>query len=138
MTKRKMRPAWYLVIGIVILLVPSAIYLGFLIPRLTDEYIILMSSGGVIGGAGMFGSSMIPEKTKFGTLYKTASKSFTLLVVIALVQEFIAELIGLAVVFVVSYIIFLIFKELWKNGKRAKENGELAEEIARGIAQTTE
>lgn len=138
MSKRKMHPVWYLVIGIVILLVPSAIYLGFLIPQLTDEYIILMSSGGVIGGTGMFGSSMIPEKTKFGTLYKTASKSFTLLVVIALVQEFIAELIGLAVVFVVSYIIFLIFKELWKNGKRAKENGELAEEIARGIAQTTE
>lgn len=135
MAKRKINPTWYLVIGIAFLIIPSATYLGFLIPQLREEYIILISSGGVIGGVGMFGTSVIPDQTKFGTLYKTASKSFTLLVVITLVQEFIKQLIGLAAVFAVSYIIFLIFKELWKNGKRAKENRELAEEVARGITE---
>ena len=137
MAKRKIKPIVYLLIGIAILVIPSAIYLGFLIPRMSEEYIVLMSSGGVIGGAGMFGTGMIPEKTKYGSLYKTASKSFTLLVVITLVHEFIKQLIGLAAVLVVSYIIFFIFKELWKNGKRAKENSELAEEIARNITEAT-
>lgn len=136
MAKHRMKPGWWLFIGIVILIVPTAIYLGFLIPQLTDEYMILMSSGGVIGGAGMFGTAMIPEKTKYGMLYKTASKSFTLLVVITLVQEFIKELIGLAAVFVVSYILFIIFKELWKNGRRAKQNHDLAEEVARSVIET--
>ena len=138
MAKRKMNPVWWLVIGICLLIIPSAIYLAFLIPRLKDEYIILMSSGGVIGGAGMFGTSMIPEKTRWGTLFRTASKSFTLLVVVTLVQEFIKQLIGLACVMVASYILFLIFKELWKSGRRAKENIELAEEIARSTAQNSQ
>lgn len=137
MAARKIKPIWFLIIGLVFLIVPSAIYLGFLIPQMADEYIIYMSSGGVIGGAGMFGTAMIPEKTRYGALYKTACKSFTLLVVITLVQEFVKQLIGLAAVFVVSYIIFLIFKELWKNGKRAKEDAELAEEVARGVAQAS-
>lgn len=137
MPKQKIKPVWFLVIGIAILIIPTAIYLAFLIPQLKDEYIVLMSSGGVIGGAGMFGTEMIPDDVKYGTIYKTASKSFTLLVVVTLVQEFIKEIIGLAVVVVVSYIIFLIFKELWKNGKRSKENVELAESIARGITENT-
>lgn len=134
----RIKPVYYLLIGIAILVIPTAIYLGFLIPQMKDEYIILISSGGVIGGAGMFGTSMIPDKTKYGTLYKTASKSFTLLVVITLVREFIGQLIGLAAVFVVSYIIFIIFKEKWKHAKRAKENLELAEEVARSVTQTAE
>lgn len=135
---QRMNPRWYLVIGIAFLIIPTAIYLGFLIPQMKDEYIILMSSGGVVGGAGMFGTGMIPDKTKYGALYKTASKSFTLLVVITLVKDFIGRLIGLAAVFVASYIIFLIFKERWKHGRRAKENSELAEEVARSITQTAE
>lgn len=137
MRKRKINPILFLIIGIAILIIPGAIYLGFLIPQMSEEYIVLLSSGGVIGGAGMFGTSMITEKTKYGALYKTASKSFTLLVVITLVQEFIGELIGLAAVLIVSYILFVIFKELWKNGKRAKENSELAEEVARTLTKTT-
>lgn len=136
-TKHKIRPAWFLVIAIAVLIIPTGIYLGFLIPQLKDEYIILLSSGGVIGGGGMFGTAMIPERTKYGALYKTATKSFTLLVVITLVREFIKELIGLAAVFIVSYILFFIFKELWKHGKRAQENSDLATEVARSIAETT-
>lgn len=136
MNKRKMRPIVYLIIGIIILIVPTTIYLCFLIPKLQTEYTILMASGGIIGGSGMFGSSMIPDKTRYGAIFKTASKSFTLLVVVTLVREFIKPLIGLAAVLIVSYIIFLIFKELWKNARRVKENGNLAEEIARGITET--
>ena len=138
MSKRKIKPIWYLIIGIAFLIIPTAIYLGFLIPRMQEEYIILMSSGGVIGSAGMFGTAMIPDKTKYGTLYKTASKSFTLLVVITLVQEFIKQLIGLAAVIVVSYIIFVVFKELWKHGRRAQENRELAKEVAESVINPTE
>lgn len=138
MAKKKTNPAVFLVIGIAVLIIPTAIYLAFLIPQLEDRYIILMSSGGVIGGAGMFGTQMIPAEVKFGALYKTASKSFTLLVVITLVQEFIKQIIGLAAVVIVSYIIFLIFKELWKNGKRSRENAELADDIARSLTKTIE
>lgn len=135
MDKRKISPVWFLVIAIALLIIPAAVYLAFLIPRLKDEYIVLISSGGVIGGAGLFGASMIPEKTKMGALFKTASKSFTLLVVITLVQDFIKQLIGLAAVLTVSYILFIIFKELWKNARRKRENTELAEEIARGSSK---
>lgn len=135
--KKPMNPVWFLVIGIVILIVPAAVYLGFLIPQMKDEYIILMSSGGAIGGAGIFGTQMIPDKTRYGMLFKTASKSFTLLVVITLVQEFIKELIGLAAVVIVSYIIFLVMKGLWKDGKRARENKQLAKEVSRGVIEAT-
>lgn len=134
--KKTMNPVWYLVIGITLLIVPTAIYLGFLIPKMTAEYNVLMASGGAIGSAGLFGANMIPETAKFGTLYKTASKSMTLLVVITLVQNFIGRLIGLAVVVVVSYILFLIFKGLWKDGRQRKQNADIAKEIARGITQT--
>lgn len=135
MEKRKMRPIWWLIIGIAFLIIPAGVYLGFLIPAMRDEYIILMSSGGVIGGAGLFGAEMIPEKTKFGTLYKTASKSFTLLVVITLVKDFLPQILGFIIVVVISYIIFRIFKELWQNGKRERENKELAAEVASGVAE---
>lgn len=135
MTKRKMRPIGFLIIGIVILIVPTAVYLCFLVPKLQDEYAILMASGGVIGGSGMFGSSMISEKTRWGAIFKTASKSFTLLVVVTLVREFIKPLIGLAAVLIVSYIVFLIFKELWKDGRRKEQDVNLAKEIARAASE---
>lgn len=135
---QRMKPVWNLVIGVAFLIIPTAIYLGFLIPKMQEEYIILMSSGGVIGGAGMFGTSIIPEKMKYGTVYKLTSKSFTLLVIITLVREFVGQIIGLAAVFAVSYIIFIIFKERWKHARREKENGELAEEVARAVTEATE
>lgn len=133
----KKHPIWFLIIGIFILIVPTVIYLCFLIPKLTEEYNILMASGGVIGGAGLYGTTKIPEKVKYGSLFKLAANSFTILTVLTLVQEFIMELIGLVAVFVVSFIIFQILKEAWKNGRRKKENAELAEEIARSITETT-
>lgn len=135
--KKHIRPVWFLIIGIFFLIVPTAIYLGFLIPAMKDEYIVLMSSGGAIGSAGLFGANMIPETAKFGTLYKTASKAMTLLVVITLVQDFIGQLLGLAAVFVVSYIVFLIFKGLWKDGRQAKLTVRLAREIPQGPIETT-
>lgn len=134
--KRKIKPVWFLIIGIFFLIIPTAIYLGFLIPQMSEEYIVLMSTAGGLGGAGMFGASMIPDTLKYSSIYKTAARSSTIVVVITLVQEFMKELIGLAAVIVVSYVIFLIFKEIWKNGKRAKENSELAEEVARSITKT--
>lgn len=133
--KKKFNPTWFLVIGIILLIAPTAIYAGFLIPRMADRYIVLMSSGAGIGGAGLFGTGMIPETAKFGTLYKTASKALTLLVVITLVQEFIGQIIGLVATFAVSYIVFLIFKGLWKDGKQARQNAKLAKEVARGVAE---
>lgn len=134
--RKRIHPVWFLVIGIFILVVPSAVYLGFLIPEMTDEYIVLMSSGGAIGSAGLFGANMIPETAKFGTLYKTASKAMTMLVVITLIQDFIGQLLGLAAVFVVSYILFLIFKGLWKDGRQAKLAVQLAKEVSRGPLET--
>lgn len=138
MKKKGINPIWFLILGIAILVIPTVTYLCFLIPKMTDEYIVLMSSGGVIAGGGMFGASMIPDKTKFGALYKTASKSFTLLVVITLVKDFVKPLIGLAAVFIVSFIIFKIMMELWKDGKHKRENQELAAEVARSVTQATE
>lgn len=135
MKKRKMRPIGFLIIGIIVLIVPASIYVGFLIPKLQEEYAILMASGGVLGGSGMFGSSMISEKSRWGTIFKTASKSFTLLVVVTLVRDFIKPLIGLAAVLIVSYIVFLIFKELWKDGRRKEQDVNLAEEIARAASE---
>ena len=133
--KKEMNPVWFLVIGIVVLIVPTAVYLGFLIPQLKEEYIILMSSGGVIAGGGMYGAEMIPEKVKYSSLYKTSARSFTLLTVITLVQDFIPQLIGLAIVLVVSYIIFMMMRSLYKDGKQARADKRLAKEVARGITE---
>lgn len=135
--KRSIHPIWFLIIGILFLIIPTGIYLGFLIPKMREEYVVLMASGGALGSAGITACSFIPETAKFGTLYKTASKSFTMLVVTTLVKDFVPQLIGLAVVLVISYIIFVVFKELWKNGKQKKQNINLAEEISRSIAETT-
>lgn len=135
--KKPFNPVWFLVIGICALIIPTAIYAGFLIPAMKEEYQILMASGGAIGSAGLFGANMIPEAAKYGVLYKTASKSMTLLVVITLVQEFIKELIGLAAVFIVSYLIFLIMKGLWKDGKQARANRQLAKAVTQGTIEAT-
>lgn len=135
--KKPFNPVWWLVIGICFLVIPTAIYLGFLIPRLTEEYAILMGSGAGLGGAGLFATGMIPETAKYGTLYKTASKATTLLVVITLVQNFIGQLIGLAAVFAVSYIIFIVMRGLWRDGRQRKQNEQLAEQVARSITEAT-
>lgn len=131
----KKHPFLYLIIGIIFLIVPTTIYLYFLIPDLTEAYNILMASGGIIGGAGYYSASMIPEKIKYSSLFKIAVNSFTTLVVVTIVQEFITQLIGLVVVFIFSFIIFLIFKGAYKNGKQKLINKQLSEEITRSIIE---
>lgn len=133
--KKPFNPVWFLVIGICILIIPTAIYMGFLIPSMSEEYAIMMGSGAGLGGTGLFATGLIPETAKYGTLYKTASKATTLLVVITLVQNFIGRLIGLAAVFAVSYIVFLVMRGLWRDGRKRKEDERLAKEVARSTAQ---
>ena len=133
----KKHPIWYLVIAILILIVPTTIYLCILVPRLSEEYNVLMASGGVVGGAGLYGASKIPDKVKHGGLFKTAANSFTILTVTVLVEEFIIELVGLVAVFVVCFITFKILVEVWKNARRRKENRELAREIARSVNENS-
>lgn len=130
-------PIWYLVIAILILIVPTTIYLCILAPRLSEEYNVLMASGGVVGGAGLYGASKIPDKVKYSGLFKTAANSFTILTVTVLVEEFIIELVGLIAVFVVCFITFKILVEVWKNARRRKENRELAREIARSVNENS-
>lgn len=131
----KKRPWTILALAIFILIVPTIIYLCFLIPQLKEEYNVLMVSGGIIGGTGLYGTSKIPEKVKYSGLFKTASTAFTLLTVTTLIEKFIAKIIGLVAVFVVSYIIFKILLEVWRSARRRKENSELATEIARNITE---
>lgn len=130
-------PIWYLVIGIFILVVPTVVYLGFLIPQLTEAYNVLMASGGVIGGSGFYAAQRIPKKLKYSGLFKLAANSFTIFIVLTLVNQFIMKIIGLVAVFVVSFIIFQILKGAWQNGRRKKENAELAEEITRSVTETS-
>lgn len=129
----KKHPIWYLIIGITILIVPTLIYLYFLVPQLNEEYNVLMTSGGVVGGLGMYGTSKIPEKVKYAGLFKTASRSFTLLTVSILVEKFYIKIIGLIAVFIVSYIIYKIFVEVWKNARTRLESFNIASEVARSI-----
>lgn len=131
----KEHPILYLILGLILFIVPIAIYLGFLIPAMKDEYIALMASGGALGGAGMLGSTFISDKTRTGSIFKTASKSFTLLVVVTLVQEFLNQLLGLAAVGIVGMILFLILKGKYKDAKRRKEDTELATKVAGSVAQ---
>lgn len=133
----KKHPVWILIIGIFILVAPTALYLGFLIPQLSEEYNILMASGGVIGGFGMYGATKIPEKVKYSGLFKLAANSFTVLTVITLIQNFIIEIIGCIAVFIVCFIVFKILLEVWRDAKRRKENSKLAEEIARNITESS-
>lgn len=133
----KKKYIWALVVGIFILIVPTAVYLGFLIPKMSDEYNILMASGGVITGGGMYGASVIPDKIKYASLFKLSARSFTLLIVITLVQKFIMQIIFCVATFIISYIIFRILLGVYRDGKRRKQNSELAEEISRSIVEST-
>ena len=128
-------PIWYLIIGIIILIVPTAIYLGFLIPTMSAEYNVLMASGGIIGGAGFYWTSRIPKDIKYSGLFKLATNSFTILSIVTLVQEFALRLIGVVITFIISFIIFIIFKGAWKNGRERLKNEKLAEEVARNVAE---
>lgn len=133
----KKHPILYIFIGLIFLFVPTIIYLCFLVPEMSEQYNILMASGGVIGGFGFFGASKIPENTKYGSLLKLAANSFTTMTVLTLVNEFIMQIIGLACVIIVSLIIFLFLKGRYKDARRRKQNSELAEEVARSIVETT-
>lgn len=131
-------PIIYLLIGITFLVVPTVVYLIFLVPKLCEEYNILMSSAGIIGSTGMYATSKIPEKWKYSALAKTASNSINALIVMTIVQEFVNEIIGLFAVFIASLIIYKIFVEVWKGAKQRKQNSELAKEIARSVSKTSE
>ena len=132
----KKHPILYLIIGIIILIVPTAIYLCFLIPAMSETYNVLMASGGVIGGAGFYGASRIPKEIKYSGLFKLAANSFTILTIITLVQEFALQLIGLVAVFIISFIAFIILKGAWKNGRQRLKDEHLATEVARNIVKT--
>ena len=133
----KKNPIWYLIIGICILIIPTSIYLFFLVPELSEEYNTLMASGGIIGGAGLYGASKIPDKVKYSGLFKTATNSFTILTVTLLVEKFIIKLVGLVAVFVICFIIFKILVEVWKNARRRKETRQFATEIARSLNENS-
>lgn len=128
---------WFLVLGIFILIVPTIIYLCFLVPQLKEEYNILMASGGAIGGAGLYGASKIPDSVKYSSLFKLSANAFTLMTVGILIQEFYIEIIGLICTFIISYIIFKILLEVYKSGKRRNENAEFAKEISRNIVENS-
>jgi len=132
----KKHPIWFIILGIIILVIPTLLYLIWLMPKLTEEYNALLSSAGIIGGAGFFGTSKIPINLSNSSLFKLASNSFTTLTVILLVQEFIMEIIILASIFIISFIIFKLLIGAYKNAKRRNENAELAEEIARIVDKT--
>lgn len=132
----KKHPIWYLIIGIIILIVPTAIYLVFLIPAMSETYNVLMASGGIIGGAGFYGASRIPNEIKYSFLFKLSANSFTTLVVITVVHKFAIQLVGLVAVFIVSFIIFTILKGAWKDGRQRLRDERLATEVARNVAKT--
>lgn len=127
----------YLVIGISILVIPTVVYLIWLIPQLSEYYNTLLASGGIISCAGYIGTIKIPDSFNNSKLLKLASGSFTILATITVVQEFIGELIFLAVIAIISFIIFKIFLGVYKNAKRKRENTELAEEISRNIIKNS-
>lgn len=133
----KNHPIFYLIIGVFILIVPTTIYLCFLVPKLSEAYNVLMASAGVVGGAGMYGASKIPEKIKFGSIFKLAANSFSIFVVITLVQQFIWEIMGLVAVFIISFIIFKIMVEVWRSARTRKQARETATEVARVITQNS-
>lgn len=133
----KNHPVFYLIIGVFILIVPTTVYLCFLVPKLSEAYNVLMASAGVIGGAGMYGASKIPEKIKFGSIFKLAANSFSIFVVVTLVQQFIWEIMGLVAVLIISFIIFKIMVEVWRNARTRKQAREAATEVARAITQNS-
>ena len=130
-------PIWYLIIAIAVLIVPTIIYLCFLVPQLTERYNVLMSSAGVIGGSGFYGASKIPTTWKYSGIFKTAVNSFTVLIVGTLVNEFAMQIIFLIALFVACFLTYKILMEKWKDGKRRKDNEYIAEQIARSIDKTS-
>lgn len=133
----KKRYIWFLVIGIIILIVPTGVYLGFLIPKLKEEYIILMASGGVVGGGGYYGVSQIPDKVKYSGLFKLSAKAFTLLTIATLVEQFLGEIIGLIIVAVISYIVFKVLLEVYRERRQEYRNAKLAKEVARSVNEAS-
>lgn len=133
----KNKPIIILILSIFILIVPTVIYLCFLVPCLSKEYNILMSSAGIIGGSGFYGTSKIPSGIKFSSLLKLACNSFNIFVIVLLVQKFIPQIIGLAATVVISFIVFKILLEVYKNAKRDKKSKQIAEEVARNIVEST-
>ena len=133
----KKKYIWILVSAITILVVPTVIYLCFLIPQMKEEYIVLMSSGGVIAGGGLYGASAIPDRVKYSGLFKMSARAFTLLTVTTLVEKFIVQLIGLVATIVVSYVIFKILLEVYRERKQARQNDDLASKIARSIDEAS-
>lgn len=128
---------WILISAIAVLVVPTIIYLCFLIPHMREEYIILMSSGGVIAGGGLYGANAIPEKVKYSGLFKTSARAFTLLIVTTLVEKFIIQLVGLVATIIVSYVIYKILLEVYRGRKQARQNDDLASKIARSIDEAS-
>ena len=133
----KKRYIWILISAIVALVVPTVIYLCFLIPQMKEEYIVLMSSGGVIAGGGLYGANAIPEKVKYSGLFKMSARAFTFLTVVTLVEKFILQLIGLVATIVLSYVVYKILLEVYRDRKQARQNDELARKIARSIDETS-
>lgn len=131
----KEHPIWYRVIGLFILIVPTLIYLCFLVPCLSEEYNVLMASGGIIGGAGFYASSLIPAEKQYSSLYKTACNSFTVLVVITLVEKFIIQLVFLVALFIVCFITYKILEGVYKNAVYDKKSRELSKQIASSIVE---
>lgn len=134
----KKKYIWILVAAITVLIVPTVIYLCFLIPQMKEEYIVLMSSSGVIGGGGLYGASAIPDKVKYSGLFKMSARAFTLLTVTTLVEKFILQLVGLVATIVVSYVIYKILMEVYRDRKQARQNYDLASKIARSIGEASE
>jgi len=135
--RKKKHPVVFLIIGICILIIPTVVYLCFLVPQLSEEYNVLMSSGGIIGGAGVYGANKIPDKLKYSSMFKLAANSFTIMTVILLVEKFIVPLIGLIATFIVSFIIFKILMEVYRNARTSRQNRELAEAISQSVAKVT-
>lgn len=127
---------YYLVFGIIILIVPTFIYLYILVPQLKEEYTSLLASGGIIGAGGYSGGYLIPAGTKRASLLKLTTNIFTTLIISMVVQEFINEIFFLVVTFVVSFIIFLILKSVYKEKKEIARDERLAKTIKESISTT--
>ena len=130
-------PILWAILAVIVLIAPTVVYLCFLVPVMSAEYNTLMASRGKIGGSGFYGSSKIPDTIKNAGLFKLAANSFSIFIITLLVQKFIVQIIGLAATFVVSFIAFKILMECYRNAKRRKQNAELAEQVARNVAEST-
>lgn len=129
----KKRYIWIAIIAYIVLIVPTVIYLCWLIPNLTAEYNTMLASGGMIGGAAFYGASKIPDTVKFSGLFKTASRSYTLLIISILVKEFYIECVALFAIIISCYIVFKILKGIYYDRKRRFENKQLAREISSSL-----